>query len=148
MGDSKKFAPCYQGPFIIQYKRGEVNFHIKQADGTVMEQTVHQNRLKRYHMLTVKIPAKQVQQPVRAHYITNDDETKSDKEEVFIRKIIINNTLPIQKEHKKTSLTPVATTRTKQEQPIEKPTTSAKLFHNRHLLMIMLVILLQRRHKR
>ena len=23
IGDSKKFAPCYQGPFIIQHKRGE-----------------------------------------------------------------------------------------------------------------------------
>ena len=123
MGDSKKFAPCYQGPFIIQHKQGEVNFHIKPVDGTAKEQTVHQNRLKRYHMPTVKIPVKQVQQPIRAYDNTNGDETESDEEEVFIRKIIINNTLPIQKEHKTTSITPVTATRTNQEQPTEKLTT-------------------------
>ena len=58
LGDSKKFAPCNQGPFIIQSKRGEENFLIKPVDGTAKEQTVHKNQLKRYHMPTTKIPAK------------------------------------------------------------------------------------------
>ena len=32
MGESKKFAPCYQGPFRIEGKVGTVNFHIKPID--------------------------------------------------------------------------------------------------------------------
>ena len=112
MGDCKKFAPCYQGPFVIHNKCGEVNFHIKPLDGTAKEQTVHQNRLKRYYMSITKRSAKQ---PVRVHENINDDETESDEEEIVIRKIIINNILPIQQEHKTTPAMPVITTRIKQD---------------------------------
>ena len=113
MGNSKKFVPSYQVPFIIQNKRGEVNFHVKPIEGTAKERTVQQNRLKRHHTPTAKIPAKQVPQPVRVHDNTDDDETESDEEEVFIRNVVINSTLPIQQEHKTTFVTPVTTTRAK-----------------------------------
>ena len=95
LGTSKKFAPCYQGPFIIQNKRGEVNFHIKPIDGTAKEQTVHQNRLKRYHMPTTNAPAKQVRQPItlREDDSTDDDESE---EEIVVRRVITHNALPVQ----------------------------------------------------
>ena len=127
MGDSKKFAPCYQGPFVIQNKCGEVNFHIKPVDGTAKEQTVHQNRLKRYHMPTTTRAEKQ---PVRVHDNTHDDETESDEEEVVIRKVIINNTLPVQQEPKTSPTIPAPTARIKQDQPIEKTTTPGTTSEN------------------
>ena len=58
MGDNKKFSPCYQGPFVIDSKIGEVNFHIKSVDGKAKDQIVHQNRLKRYYLPSIKNSAK------------------------------------------------------------------------------------------
>ena len=64
------------------------------------------------------------------HDDTGDDETENDEEEIAIRKVIINNTLPIQQEYKITSVTPVITTRTKQVQPIEKATAPVTTSEN------------------
>ena len=106
LGDSKKFSPCYQGPFIIDRKIGEVNYHIKSTDGTLKEQTVHQNRLKRYHMPLVQEPKQHDKQSIitRNGEDMEDDESDSEGEEVVIRKVVTHTTpiIPVKQENQKT----------------------------------------------
>jgi hypothetical protein len=54
LGDIKKFAPCYKGPYVITAKVGETNFSIKPLQEGLREETVHQNRLKRAFLKSTK----------------------------------------------------------------------------------------------
>jgi hypothetical protein len=48
LGESRKFSPIYIGPYKIISKEG-VNFTIHPLSDKLKEQTVHQNRLKKYY---------------------------------------------------------------------------------------------------
>ena len=48
LGQNKKFAPSYVGPFTITEQLNETNFEIEPDEQNEKTQIVHQNRLKRY----------------------------------------------------------------------------------------------------
>ena len=88
MGESKKFAPCYQGPFRIEGKVGTVNFHIKPIDTKFKEQTVHQNRLKRFYPPSERTSKKNLVQKLKG---SEDKEVSSDSDDgdmIMIRQTI------------------------------------------------------------
>ena len=48
LGQNKKFAPSYVGPFTITEQLQETNFKIESDEQNEKTQIVHQNRLKIY----------------------------------------------------------------------------------------------------
>ena len=51
---NRKLSACYKGPYTIIEQIGQINFKIKPDDTKLKEQTVHQNRLKRFYEETHK----------------------------------------------------------------------------------------------
>ena len=47
LGESRKFAPHYKGPYEIEAKQGDTNYVIRPLKEGLRIETVHQNRLKR-----------------------------------------------------------------------------------------------------
>ena len=47
LGESKKFSPHYKGPYAIEGRQGETNYLLKPLKEGLIEETVHQNWLKR-----------------------------------------------------------------------------------------------------
>lgn len=78
LGESKKFSPPYNGPYIITEQHGETNFTIVPVSSNKLrEQTVHQNRLKKSY-------SAQAQQSVSEEEIITDNEDSDDDDDIFI----------------------------------------------------------------
>jgi hypothetical protein len=84
VGDSRKFHPYYDGPFIITEQKG-VNCKITPMDKTKLkEQWVHQNRLSRSYSKFRKEVTPSPQQEERNN--NNSTDSDSSDEEIWVRR--------------------------------------------------------------